>query len=63
MNEKIFNIGTDALTTIQELCTCLIENEQDDHSQYTLIKAIQRIAIQSKYMMYIEKENNEKADN
>lgn len=60
MNEEIYNIGYDALTTIMELTDCLIENPQDDRSQYTIIHAIKKIAIQSKYIMF---EKKEKANN
>lgn len=59
MNEKIFNIGYEALTQIMELSDIILDEKLNEIQKYTLTKAIQRIAIQSKYMMFEEKEKEQ----
>ena len=60
MNERIFNIAYEALQTIQEVSDILLDERINNEQTYAMAKAIQRIAITSKYMMYKEKEE---ADN
>lgn len=56
MNEEIYNIAYDALTTIMELSGIILDDETiDAASAYTIVKSIRKISVQTKQIMFEKK--------